>query len=589
MAHAAAEELGGIPMSASLQTTLLRAREYAAGQSQAEVSLEHLLLALTEDEDAAAVLQSCDVDLARLRNDVASYLGSTGESAPPGRPPAISPGLTQILKYATLAAKQGRRPNIDGAIVLAAIVGDGRSMAAGFLKAQGLTFQATVRVLQQATRDSRAAPPSAPVRSPAGPSPAPLPPPSQPAMPPSAHEPRPAPALQQPVTATPARAPQPEPPAQPAPRPPVQHPHDAEDILAAARARVVSRLPQGPITADLEAEPAAPITGPPHQNGYAPPSDVPARPTARVVPLPAAQPPELPPAAPASTWTPPPLPSPPAGGLPQPPGVRPPLAPLAPHGRGPAPAAPSPFPPLGAPPAQPLPAGPPPSAPVPPPWGTPHDDGTGPPEEPAPGGWSPHATPRPGPYAPASMSPRVPAVDSSQISHSIPRHMTIGKPLTIEVSIDRPPLTIPGGPSRPARDRRDVVTARAVSVRLRPAKGRFVIDQPSAETQWDKASEAGRLQTDAAVWRFVVVPQSQGASELVLMVAARTIAADGVIVETALPDQIVPVRVGRDWRRTLHSVAMLALIGIASVVIGQLIDDVPGFDLIKRLRAMIGL
>jgi len=183
----------------------------------------------------------------------------------------------------------------------------------------------------------------------------------------------------------------------------------------------------------------------------------------------------------------------------------------------------------------------------------------------------------------------VPAVDSSQISHSIPRHMTIGKPLTIEVSIDRPPLTIPGGPSRPARDRRDVVTARAVSVRLRPAKGRFVIDQPSAETQWDKASEAGRLQTDAAVWRFVVVPQSQGASELVLMVAARTIAADGVIVETALPDQIVPVRVGRDWRRTLHSVAMLALIGIASVVIGQLIDDVPGFDLIKRLRAMIGL
>ncbi len=590
MAHAAAEELGGIPMSPSLQTTLLRAREYATGQSQAEVSLEHLLLALSEDEDAAAVLQSCNVDLARLRNDVAGYLGSTGEQAPPGRPPAISAGLTQILKYATLAAKQGRRPIIDGAIVLAAIVGDGRSMAASFLKAQGLTFQATVRVLQQATRDSRAAPATGP--GPATPSPAPVPPP-QSVMPPPGSAARPAPQSQQPIMAPPVREPQPGPPAPHTPRPMAQRPVDAEDILAAARARVVSRLPTGPIVPDLEDDPAAPMTGPPTapplQNGYAPQTETPARPVTRAAPHPAGQPPELPSTAPASTWTPPPLPSPPPGTMPQPSGVRPPLSPLVPHARAPMPVAPSPFPPLGPPAGQPPPSGPPQSAPVPPPWGTPHDDRTAPPSEPMPGGWPPNSGPRSEPYAPAPMGPRVPAVDSSQVSHSIPRHMTIGKPLTIEVSVNRPPLNVPGGPSRPAPERRDVVTARAVSVRLRPAKGRFVIDQPSAETQWDKASEAGRLQTDAAVWRFVIVPQSQGASELVLMVAARTVAADGMIVETAVPDHIVPIRVRRDWRRTLHSVAMLTLIGIASLVIGQLIDDLPGFDLVKRLRALVGL
>ncbi len=167
--------------------------------------------------------------------------------------------------------------------------------------------------------------------------------------------------------------------------------------------------------------------------------------------------------------------------------------------------------------------------------------------------------------------------------------MTIGKPLTIEVSINRPPLNAAGGPSRHAPERRTIVTARAVSVRLRPAKGRFVIDQPSAETQWDKTIDGGRLQTEAAIWRFVIVPQSQGTSDLVLMVAARTIAADGMIVETALPDQIVSVRVRRDWRRTVHTTAMLTLIGLASVVVGQIIDDLPGFDVIKRLRALIGL
>ncbi len=276
MAHAAAEELGGIPMSPSLQTTLLRAREYATGQSQAEVSLEHLLLALSEDEDAAAVLQSCDVDLARLRNDVAGYLGSTGEQAPPGKPPAISAGLTQILKYATLAAKQGRRPIIDGAIVLAAIVGDGRSMAASFLKAQGLTFQATVRVLQQATRDGR---------------PASSPGPAQPARHRNRHNSRDRPSHRQPpprgqrrrssspATAPPPREPQPS---QPIPRPsraPAQHPADAEDILAAARARIVSRLPAGAIAADPEDEQA-----PPHQNGYASPDGPPAHPVARAAP-----------------------------------------------------------------------------------------------------------------------------------------------------------------------------------------------------------------------------------------------------------------------------------------------------------------
>lgn len=172
-------------MSPALQATLLRARDYASGQSHREVSLEHLLLALTEDDDGAAVMNSCQVDLNRLRNDVAGYLGNLADQGAPGSNPAISPALTQILKYATLAAKQGRRPRIDGAIVLAAIVGDGKSMASSFLKAQGLTFEQAVRVLQQAIREG--------ARPPAG-----LPP----TQPPKGHLPH-----ANPITAPPPEAP----------------------------------------------------------------------------------------------------------------------------------------------------------------------------------------------------------------------------------------------------------------------------------------------------------------------------------------------------------------------------------------------
>lgn len=157
-----AEDNGKVPMSPGLQATLLRAREYAAGQSDAQVLLEHLLLALSEDGDAAHVLEACRVDLARLRNDVAGYLGSLDDRVAPGTPgaPAISPSLTQVLRYATLAAQQGRRSSIDGAIVLAALVGDGRSMAASFLKAQGLTFDAAIQALRQAAAKGNGPPPT---------------------------------------------------------------------------------------------------------------------------------------------------------------------------------------------------------------------------------------------------------------------------------------------------------------------------------------------------------------------------------------------------------------------------------------------
>ncbi len=151
-------------MSPALQATLMRARDYASGQSHNQVTVEHLLLALSEDDDAALVLQSSRVDIGRLRHDVADYLGNLADRSPGPTQPVVSPQLAEILKYATLAAKQGRRAKIDGAIVLAALVGDGRSMAASFLNAQGLTFEEAIRVLQRAAAPSPTAA-SATVRS----------------------------------------------------------------------------------------------------------------------------------------------------------------------------------------------------------------------------------------------------------------------------------------------------------------------------------------------------------------------------------------------------------------------------------------
>ncbi|MFM9941107.1 MAG: Clp protease N-terminal domain-containing protein [Hyphomicrobiaceae bacterium] len=587
-------------MSPALQATLLRAREYAAGQAHREVALEHLLLALSEDEDAAAVMHSCQVDLARLRNDVAGYLGSLGDRAAPGQQPAIAAALTQILKYATLAAKQGRRPRIDGAIVLAAIVGDGKSMAASFLKAQGLTFEQAVRVLQQAIREGARAPAALPQPPPAA---------------------RPAASVAPVPVVSDARLEQVQ-----GVSPPSSRATGAEDILAAARARVETRVVTRPpqlIPREL-AEPVPEEQLLAHEARQV--ADVPRLPSQPPVldaaPVPALDPhyaatettpwpvepsqpdenqpapwpeepppvrsPFTPPPAPSS-WAPPAAPPPSASPASPFPAARPPLPPLMPLSGGPPrlPATQATAPQTQA------------ARPSPPPWGAPPErrppsppptQRTGPQAlQPS----LPQATPSQAPpsppesFAPGPPQPRSPAIELSQLSHSVPARLTVGRARTVEVQINRQPLGSTGGASRPAPQREDIVTARAISVRLRPAKGRFLIDQPSTETQWDKASDGSRLAGEAAVWRFTLHPLAEGAGELLLTASARTIAANGMILETTLPDQVIAVRVGRDWSRMMRVVGTLALVALGSVALKEIFASLFHVDLATVLKAIV--
>ncbi len=166
------DDLGRIPMSPYLTATLTRAADYATAQSHREVTLEHLLLALAEDPEATVVLKSSHIDLARLTAEVSEFLSRSEDHIDPegGQTVAISADLRRILEAAAAAAKQGRRREINGAIVLAAIVGDGKSAAAHLLRVQGLTFEEAIRALQRA---APTAPPPPPTRAPPPPPPPP--------------------------------------------------------------------------------------------------------------------------------------------------------------------------------------------------------------------------------------------------------------------------------------------------------------------------------------------------------------------------------------------------------------------------------
>ena len=88
-----------------------------------------------------------------------------------------------------------------------------------------------------------------------------------------------------------------------------------------------------------------------------------------------------------------------------------------------------------------------------------------------------------------------------------------------------------------------------MSVRLRAPDGGFFIETVSPETQWIE-NQLGFASDDFASWRFLITPQTRGWANLQIVVSARTIGADGMAAETALPDQVVEVKVRTNYKRT---------------------------------------
>ncbi|MDH3582123.1 MAG: hypothetical protein OEM91_16055, partial [Hyphomicrobiales bacterium] len=152
MSQAMPDTENPVGMSHNLRATLQRAGGYASEQSHRFVTIEHILLALNEDPEAELMLQACTIDQGRLHADVSNYLGLLEDRLEPGEAaqPVLDAEAARIVNSAAIAAQKSRRSEVNGAIVLAAIIGDGRSPAANMLRTQGLTFKAAIEALQSA-------------------------------------------------------------------------------------------------------------------------------------------------------------------------------------------------------------------------------------------------------------------------------------------------------------------------------------------------------------------------------------------------------------------------------------------------------
>ena len=66
--------------SRSLEKALHQALSYANERQQEYATLEHLLLALIDDQDAAAVMRACSVDLDTLKRNLVEYIDTELEN-----------------------------------------------------------------------------------------------------------------------------------------------------------------------------------------------------------------------------------------------------------------------------------------------------------------------------------------------------------------------------------------------------------------------------------------------------------------------------------------------------------------------------
>ncbi|MEM9616803.1 MAG: ATP-dependent Clp protease ATP-binding subunit ClpA [Pseudomonadota bacterium] len=127
--------------SRSLDEALHRAIALATEREHELATLEHLLLALTDDRDAAAVMRACNVDVDLLRRQLYEFIENELanlklESEEQAKPTA---SFQRVIQRAVIHVQSSGREEVTGANVLVALFAERESHAAHFLQAQDMT------------------------------------------------------------------------------------------------------------------------------------------------------------------------------------------------------------------------------------------------------------------------------------------------------------------------------------------------------------------------------------------------------------------------------------------------------------------
>ena len=139
--------------SRALESTRHRALAFASQRNHEHATLEHLLLALTDDEDASAVVKGCKVDLAKLKEHLTNYIDSELKTLviDHGRDSSPTPAFQRVIQRAVIHVQSSGGQEATGADVLVAVFAERESHAAYFLEQQGMSGYDAVNYISHGT------------------------------------------------------------------------------------------------------------------------------------------------------------------------------------------------------------------------------------------------------------------------------------------------------------------------------------------------------------------------------------------------------------------------------------------------------
>jgi ATP-dependent Clp protease adapter protein ClpS len=134
-------------ISRSLEQSLRRAFALANEGRDKYAALEHLLLALIDDPDAATVMRACSVDRDKLRRDLVAHIEAepgkfetdSSEDCKPTAGFEPTAGFQRVIQRAVIHVQSSGREEVTGAHALVAIVAERESQAAALMQEQGMT------------------------------------------------------------------------------------------------------------------------------------------------------------------------------------------------------------------------------------------------------------------------------------------------------------------------------------------------------------------------------------------------------------------------------------------------------------------
>jgi len=128
-------------LSKDLEQTLNDAFRGARSKRHEYLTVEHLLLALLDNNDAVRVLKACGADIGALRGDLVEFVDATTPLIPEDsdeRDTQPTLGFQRVLQRAVFHVQSSGRSEVTGANVLVAIFSEQESQAVYFLKTQSV-------------------------------------------------------------------------------------------------------------------------------------------------------------------------------------------------------------------------------------------------------------------------------------------------------------------------------------------------------------------------------------------------------------------------------------------------------------------